>query len=172
METNDPYSPFNEHRRPIRITEITNNFWRPKEIALRLPEINVRQISDLAEKKVITPAIEADGAGTSRMYDAIGLYSLIVALTARNYFKHSEVKQLIKILLKEESNPEQIPLMCLINWKKAGHFIVDTFFERDGGWDHHLLTRPWGVESIKDYSRHLINLHGIKYDLRSAFNLK
>ena len=167
------YGPFDEHLGPVKISDITNKLWRPRDIAERIDGVTVRQIADLAERGIITPVIQAAGRGTSRIYDASGLYSIIIGLQARSFLGHAETKGLIDFLLEVEAG-EKPPIMCLLKKnlfeQEHGRFEIDVFSKDDkGNWDHDLFDGPWGPDPLLDGVRLLIHLHTIKYNLRLKF---
>ena len=163
------YEPFDGNKRPVKISDITNKLWRPKDIAERIDGLTVRQIADVAERGIITPVVQADGRGTSRIYDASGLYSIIVGLQARAFLNHAETKGLIDFILEIEARSKP-PFMCLLRKDAQGRWDIDIVSKDDKDrWDHKLLEGVLGFDPLVDGVRLLIHLHTIRYNLRSKF---
>jgi hypothetical protein len=148
---------------PIKFSEITQHFWRPKDIEARLALVSTRQIADLAERGIISPVIDADGRGTTRIYDGAGLYSIVLGQVTRMFLNHNDLKTFIQIILDKEktainAKEPDVPIMCLIKYETKGDFTVNFIYE--------IVTELWIANNIRDYGRYLINLHSIKYNLK------
>ena len=57
--------------------------WSAGEIVKKLRGVTTRQILDLAEKELITPARKTTGAGSPRLYDFQNVFEICVCLAVR-----------------------------------------------------------------------------------------
>ena len=74
----------------------TNKLFRPKDITILYPDVTTRQITDLAERKIVKPAVETSGEGVPRLYDMKGVFDIIVSSSLRGILKPADVKKFIK----------------------------------------------------------------------------
>jgi len=74
---------------PSEIVKKTNGF------------VSVRQITDLAEKGVVTPVRDTNGGGTPRLYDDAGVLKIFIAVSLRGILN---AKELIGLFNKKEMN--------------------------------------------------------------------
>lgn len=155
----------------VRMQDITDRLWRPKEIETRLRGISTRQITDLAERKIITPALDTTGAGSARLYDACGLYSILLSLAVRGILTPSEVSTFVTVALSMENEP-LLPAFCAINIHEnlgMRYLSFNPYSPEQSADLWHFLNAISVGECPKDYLTSIINLRGIKRRLQIAF---
>ncbi len=96
---------------------VTKNLMLPTEITKIINDLSVRQITDLAEKGVITPAEETRGQGVARFYDRLNVLSLAVAGALRGILSPRDEKQVVikfREFIEKEEKGEIEPFDLLI----------------------------------------------------------
>ena len=87
--------------------------FRPKEISQIFTEATVRRIAYLAERGIITPVVQADGRGTSRIYDIDGVFYILLSLYTRPFIGIEGSKRLVK-LITDMKKRNEIKRYCVI----------------------------------------------------------
>ena len=89
--------------------ELKLKIFTPKEICEKIPSVTRRQITDLAEKGLITPIKETSGQGVPRLYDMDGVFKISLAVTLRNVIAPREIANIIG-MLKHDPDGEMVVL--------------------------------------------------------------
>jgi len=160
----------------LKVEQITDNFWRPKEIAEKIDDATTRQLADLAERGIITPAVETSGAGTSRLYNHTGIYSIMIAVGLRKVLSPALLKDTIDTILKYEKDSKPFkPELVVIhpffdkNAQSENDVHLTFFYQKNDPalWD---TIRFFSAEpNAKSYLANIILLRDIKEFLRRTF---
>jgi hypothetical protein len=68
------------------------HYYTPAQVLKRLSGLTIRELIDMSEKKIIFPAIESSGQGSSRQYSEENLLQIAVAVTLRKVFNPATLK--------------------------------------------------------------------------------
>jgi len=162
----------------VKIESTTDKLWRPKEIQERIEGITTRQLTDLAEREIIKAAHETTGAGTSRLYDHTGLYSIMIAMALRGSVKRSSLNKMINTIIQtEKSNDHFKPEVLIINLFNGENAKVEDgglqmtfFYQKNDGEIWNKLGLLVGGANPKSYVTHVVFLHDIKRTLKRLFS--
>jgi len=90
-------------------------FWAPSEICKSiLRGVTVRQITDLAEQKIITPVRETPGQGIPRFYDDRGVLEIAIACTLRALVSPRHAKLIMDFVHRRLEAPGDSPFDVLV----------------------------------------------------------
>ncbi len=176
---------YNSGYNKFEIGEITDRLWRPKEISERIDDVTPRQITDLAENKIIEAAMDTIGAGTTRLYDGAGIYSIMIATALRKVLNPTVLKTTIKCIFECEGStdfkgtknfkPELVVIHPFYEGTRANFNItIDahlTFFYQKNDpdlWDTIMFHAAEPVS--KSYLSNVVLLHQMKKFLKRNFN--
>jgi len=160
----------------FKASSITDRLWRPKEIVARIAGATTRQITDLAELGIITPAHDTTGGGTARLYDGRGLYTLMVALALRGTMRPISLKMIIEKILEFEKTKTVKPDFVVIlpfgsNLDEPDDGAqLKFFFQKNDEAVFDVLDLAVGGPDPKCYLGTIIKLHDIKIFLKRAFS--
>ena len=160
----------------LKAENITSKLWRPKEIVSRIAGATTRQITDLAELEIIPTAHDTTGAGTARLYDGRGLYSIMIALSLRGSLKPDSLKKVVEKILEFEKTKSFKPELVVIspfggngNEKDSGAQLT-FFFQKNDSELFDVLNFSTGGADPKCYLNTVIHLHDIKKFLKRSFS--
>jgi DNA-binding transcriptional MerR regulator len=146
------------------------NIYTPSEICSKLNGITPRQITDLAEKKIIIPAKDTPGQGSMRLYDKKNIRDIMIALALRGYI----VGEALKRILKKVNECDQRLIEISINpgaTKRDGYvtWIIPTDDTRKKLKMGVGIKTPERAENPKDFTTILVDVSAIDYFIKEKF---
>ena len=78
------------------------SLYSPTEITAKIKGLDARQLNDLATKKIIKPAKETPGQGSSRMYNKKNILQIMVAIAVRGKLSIKLTKKLINLAVNSK----------------------------------------------------------------------
>ena len=96
--------------------KILISFWNPSEIADKIPGISTRQITDLAEKRIIEPYKQTLGRGLSRLYTTYNVFEIMCAISVRGKIEPYCVQHMLECIESFEKDFKETADEVMINW--------------------------------------------------------
>jgi hypothetical protein len=145
----------------------------PAQVLERIPGLTMRELIDMNEKNVISPAVDANGQGSSRKYNDENLFQIAVAGALRKILPPSVLKIFMSDGYEAMKNCEKLIINLYPDEKKKilPFVVKGTYLDKK----KQSISYGYGIDepikkmrdsqeanSIKDFVSIILNLEGIR----------